>query len=95
MAERPIESLPAEPPFADAWSFPWLWWADHWSKDYAKFWGRVATVNDPVDAANAEGQLGADLSRDALTAWVDLCSLPLRLLSIAASNPPSSIRSDS
>jgi hypothetical protein len=84
MPVRPPEPLRTDPPFADAWSFPWLWWADHWSRDYAKFWGRVATANDPVDAANAEGQLNADLVRDGLTAWVDLCSLPLRVLSTAA-----------
>jgi hypothetical protein len=86
MPVRPAEAVPVDPPFADAWSFPWLWWADHWSRDYANFWRRVATANDPVDAANAEGQLSADLVRDGLTAWVDLWSLPLRMLSTAACN---------
>lgn len=62
-----------------AWPFPVLWLADHWSRDCAQYWSRMARVTDPVEAAQAEGVLGVNLIQDSLTAWADFWMIPLRV----------------
>lgn len=65
------------------WPFPLLWLADHWSRDYARYWGQMARVTDPVEAVQAEGALGTTLFNDALTACADFWMIPLRVWSAA------------
>jgi hypothetical protein len=74
-----VNAVVAPPAGPLTWPFPVLWLADHWSRDYANYWRQMARVTDPVEAAQAEGALGANLIQDSLTAWADFWSIPLRV----------------
>lgn len=67
-----------------AWPFPVIWFADHWQRDCARYWSRMALATDPVEAAQTECALGADLLFDSLKAWSDLWMIPLKVWSAAA-----------
>ena len=66
------------------WPYPVIWFADHWIKDYQEFLGRLSTVNTPAELAGAETALSEHYARDMMTAWADLCLIPLNVLGAAA-----------
>lgn len=83
-----VDAPEAPPTAALAWPFPLIWFADHWSRDCANYWRRMSLVTDPVEAAQAEGALGADLFHDSLTAWSDFWMIPMRVWSAAVAAAP-------
>lgn len=61
------------------WPFAAVWLGDHLMRDYARFWGRMATAGDPVEAAQAEATLGADIVRDWAAVVSQMWLLPMRI----------------
>lgn len=54
-----------------------------YGRDYAAFWSRLATADDPMEVWRAETESCMVLMRDAWTAYADLWMLPLRVWSAA------------
>lgn len=86
-----LEDTTASPPAAASAFMPWpfsaVWLGDHLSRDVARFWSRMAGVSDPMEAAQAEADLGASLWRDWATAVEQMWMLPMTVWA-AAANPP-------
>lgn len=66
------------------WPYPVIWFADHWIKDYQEFFIRLSAANTPQGVAEAETCLRERCARDAMTAWADLCLIPLKVMTEAA-----------
>jgi hypothetical protein len=64
--------------------FAAVWLGDHLTRDYARFWSRLAMVNDPMQAAQAEGDLGVNLFRDWAVAMGELWLLPMKVWAASA-----------
>lgn len=88
MTETPKAFIDVTP-----WPLTAVWLGDHWARDCARFWGRLAGASDPVEAVRAEGDLNVDLIHDwwaagrafwliPLTAWTEWDKLE------AANRPP-------
>lgn len=70
------------------WPFPLIAYADHCARSYALFWSKLAAAHDPAEASKAEAELGRSLSREAYTAWLDLCFIPTRVWTSMMAQPP-------
>ncbi|WP_312163313.1 hypothetical protein [Phenylobacterium sp.] len=66
------------------WPFSVVWLGDHLSRDYARFWSRLAGASDPVEAAQAEANLGFNLFHDWSTAMGEMWLLPLKVWAASA-----------
>lgn len=72
---------PASNSLAPYWPLPIVWWGDHWTRDWAGFWSRIATFSDPAEIPQAEAGLGWSLFQDTLEAWATCAQIPLRVMS--------------
>ena len=88
MSEDPTPS----PAPAATWVMPWplsaVWLGDHLSRDYARFWSSLAGVSDPVEAIQAEADLGASLFRDWSVALGQMWLLPLKVWTASIATSP-------
>ena len=57
--------------------------ARRYGRDYAAFWSRMATADDPMEAWRAETEGYMAFMRDAWAAYAELWMLPLRIWSAA------------
>lgn len=57
--------------------------ARQYGRDYAAFWSRMATVDDPMEAWRVETDSCAAFMRDAWAAYAEFWMLPLRIWSAA------------
>lgn len=74
------------------WPFPLIAYADHCARSYALFWSKLAAAHDPAEASKAEAELGRSLSREAYTAWLDLCFIPTRVWTSMLTQPTPRLR---
>lgn len=83
MSKRP----PAPPPSPAVPIVPWpysmTWLGDHLGRDYARFWSRLAGVSDPMEALQAEADLGANVWRDWTDALEQMSMLPMKIWAAA------------
>ncbi|WP_337186279.1 hypothetical protein [Phenylobacterium sp.] len=79
MTDASTPSPSTTPTSAMPWPFAAVWLGDHLMRDYARFWSRMATAGDPVEAAQAEATLGADVLRDWAAVVGQMWLLPMRI----------------
>ena len=62
---------------ATGWPLTFVWYGDHWTRDWADFWSGASHVGDPAAAAREEGAAMTHLVRDWMVAMGALWTFPV------------------
>ena len=84
MSEDAPASISSPAPSVMPWPLSAVWLGDHLSRDYARFWSRMADVSDPVQAVRVGADLGVNLYSDWAMAMGQMWLLPLKVWTASA-----------